>query len=185
MADSVQSWELRVKRSRTERRGTKVRTIGSYQVCHNGEPVEGLSGFVCESRGPGDNKTASNGKRIEAGKSYPLYTHGSKGTRYSTLTYSKDGDPTKQKPGIGVRGTGKRSAILIHPGHPPTLFLSSVGCLNPTRRLAGADSDMNFDDSRARTIALIDDLKTYLGNRFPGASGKRIPDATLVITGEP
>ena len=138
--------------------------------------------MTCESRGPGANSPASNGKRIEA-KRYSLWTHG--GGRYKTLCYTDAGGAAKPMPGIGVRGTGDRSAILIHPGHPPTLFLSSIGCINPTKSFSNAENDMVLADSHARVIALINDLKAYAGASFPKHNERRIPETWLVIDNEP
>jgi hypothetical protein len=39
--------------------------------------------------------------------------------------------------------------------------------------------------SRKRVIALIEDMKRFLGTDFPGRNGKRIPKAFVVIDGEP
>jgi len=38
-------------------------------------------------------------------------------------------------PAIRLEGVGNRNGILIHPGHLPNLYLSSIGCLNPTNPL--------------------------------------------------
>ena len=71
---------------------------------------------------------------------------------------------------------------MIHPGRG---FLSSVGCINPAKSLGSKDTDIDFQDSRSRTIALIDDLKAFLGAKFPSKNGKPIPNAFVVIEGEP
>jgi cell division protein FtsW (lipid II flippase) len=42
-----------------------------------------------------------------------------------------------------------------------------------------------FVDSRTRVIAIIDDMKTFLGASFPKKNGRPIPNAFLVIDGEP
>ena len=47
----------------------------------------GLSGFVCECPGPGDNSTPGNGKRIEAGR-YRLWTQFG-GIKYQSAGYSE------------------------------------------------------------------------------------------------
>jgi hypothetical protein len=59
--------------------------------------------------------------------------------------------------------------------------LWSVGCINPAKSLANAHADIDFTDSRARVIAVIDDLSAYLADAFPKKNGKPIPNATLVI----
>jgi hypothetical protein len=87
-------------------------------------------------------------------------------------------------PGVLVEETENRTAILIHPGHPPHLYLSSIGCLNLTRPL-GKNDDMDFLESRLRVIALIDDLHAFSPQSFHNGHSMRIPDASLVIDGEP
>jgi hypothetical protein len=79
--------------------------------------------------------------------------------------------------------TGKRTAILIHPAHHASGFVSSVGCLNPAFGLTNADATIHLDDSRSRVIGLIDAMKRKLGTKFP-KSGP-IPGAVIVIEGEP
>jgi len=184
MPISKTGWELHIVRSHEETRGRKKRTIGTYQVYHEGKAVRALSGMSCESKGPGANSPARNGKRIEA-KRYPLSVHGNARTRYATTGYSTSLTSPKQMPGIGVSKTGDRTAILIHPGHLPNLFLSSVGCINLTQPLNGPNADMRYKDSRDRVIAVIDDLKAFAGSAFPSENGERIPKAWLVIDGEP
>ena len=87
-------------------------------------------------------------------------------------------------PGILLENTGNRIGILIHPGHPPHLYLSSIGCLNPTRPLLSTD-EMGFWESRARVIALIDDLRNFAPETFEQEDSNRIPNAWAVIDGEP
>jgi hypothetical protein len=87
-------------------------------------------------------------------------------------------------PGLLLKGTGQRTAILIHPGHPPKLYLSSIGCLNPTRPLGKNDS-MEFFESRARVIALIDSLRAFSPESFHDGRPMPIPGAFVVIDGEP
>jgi len=48
-------------------------------------------------------------------------------------------------------------------------------------KLATATDDINFVDSRKRVIAIIDDMKAFLGASFPGSNGVKIPNATIVI----
>lgn len=178
-------WELLVTRSAVQQHAGKSRTYGAYQVHLDGAPVAGLDGFVCESPGPGNNGPfgVTQHLRIAAGR-YPLSTHF--GDRYETIGYSTDTvhPATLKMPGIRVSDTSARSAILVHPGHPPTLFLSSIGCLNPTAALQ-PDQLMDFWDSRSRVIALIDSLHAFAPNAFVARSDTPIPDATLVIDGEP
>lgn len=71
---------------------------------------------------------------------------------------------------------------MIHPGRG---FLSSIGCINPAKSLANKTADIDFQDSRTRVIAIIDDLKAFLDSDFPTKNGKPIPKAFVVIEGEP
>ena len=75
-------------------------------------------------------------------------------------------------------GTGKRTEILIHPANG---FLSSEGCLNTASVLKNSSSNMDFVDSRDRTIALISDLRNFLGSKFPNSNGKVIPNAHAIV----
>jgi hypothetical protein len=173
-------WELLITRLREDNRNGKRRTVGEYQVFHDGTRVATLSGACAETRGPGDNSRAGNNRRIEEGR-YPLRTQD--GTKYVTIGYKDSTSITViPRPGIDVDKTNKRVAILIHPGRG---FLSSVGCINPAGSLGGPNADLNFVDSRTRVIALIDDMKSFLGDSFPKRNGRVIPNAALVIDGEP
>jgi hypothetical protein len=172
-------WEILIKRSSVQRRGSRARTVGTYQVFHNGAPTP-LKGMTAESRGPGDNKVPRNGKRVEPG-SYPLATQA--GSKYVTHNY-RDGDNprVKPKPGIELLKTGKRAEILIHPGIG---FLASIGCINLCTSLPNADEPISYPGSRKRVIAMIEDMRSFLGAGFPGTNGKPIPNAFAVIEGEP
>ena len=100
-----------------------------------------------------------------------------------TLNYTKNTNPAAiPRPGLELADTNKRKEILIHPGRG---FLSSVGCINPAKSLANTGSDLNFLDSRARAISLIDDLSAFLGEKFPTRNDRPIPNAFVVIEGEP
>jgi hypothetical protein len=178
-------WELHVKRLGLQHRaGERTRTYGAYQVFIDGTPVANLSGHICECIGPGDN--TEHGKedhlRIQEGR-YALSTQF--GDRYCSVDFTDDA--THPIPGFLLLGTQVRSAILVHPGHRPTLYLSSIGCFNPTKPLK-ADQDMSFPESRARVIAMIDSLREHDPAAF--ASDKighntAIEDAFIVIDGEP
>lgn len=177
-----QGWEIHINRQTTQRRASdgKVRTIGKYQVFHNGQPVSGLSGVTAESRGPGNNSVAQNGKRVEAG-TYPLWTQD--GTKYDTIGYvQNESTGARPKPGIELKGTGARGEILIHPGQG---FLASIGCINLATSLPNAGVSISYKGSRKRVIALIDDMKQFLGGSFPSQNSKKIPNASAVIDGEP
>jgi hypothetical protein len=182
MPISGKGWELHVERLGTQRKGSKKRTYGKYQVYIDGQSKDGLSGFMCETVGPGDNTRRNNGKRIEQGV-YPLWTQFG---RYRTIGYSTDLHTAgaSHMPGLLLLGTGKRDGILIHPGHPPTLYISSIGCFNPTNSL-DADEVMNFWDSRARVIALIESLKAFYSSAFDHEASTRIKGASVVVDGEP
>ena len=177
-----EGWELHVERLGLHLSGARKRTYGRYQVYRNGQPVAGLAGNICESMGPGDNSTPGNGLRVQAGR-YPLWTQFG---RYRSIGYSTNmqvpADPAM--PGIRLEGTGNRVGILIHPGHPPKLFLSSVGCLNPTNALQ-PNEVMNYWDSRARVIAMLDDLRDFAPKAFAHEAITRISDAWAVIDHEP
>ena len=173
-------WELHVVRKSEQRRGSRRRTVGTYKVFHDGKAAPGLSGMVAESPGPGDNSRPNNGKRIEEGR-YPLLTQD--GGKYATIGYTSNRNPAAlRRPGIELDKTERRTEILIHPARG---FLWSIGCINPCTSLPDEDEDIEFDGSRNRVIALINDLKSYLGKSFPSQNGKKIPRAFVVIDGEP
>jgi hypothetical protein len=170
-------WELLVTRLREDRRGTNRRTVGRYQVYHDGKPVAALSGMCVETRGPGDNSKADNNRRIEArARRYPLKTFA--GDRYMTFGYKEKG----KRPCFEVDDTSPRYDILVHPGHG---FKASVGCINPSKALPNAASVMNLSESLPRVVAMIEDMKSFLGSSFPKTNGKSIPNAWLVVDGEP
>lgn len=177
-------WEFHIVRKSEQKRSSdgKRRTVGEYQIFHDGvkQTGAGLSGTVAETRGPGANEPAGNNRRIEEGR-YPLFTQD--GTKYVTIGY-KDSQSTsaKPKPGLELKDTGERREILIHPGQG---FLSSIGCINPCTSLPDAKKMIDFVPSRERVIAIINDLKAFAGNAFPTKNGKRIPNAFVVIDGEP
>jgi hypothetical protein len=168
-------WELRINR-KGEQTGQRRRTVGAYQVFHDGVAVSGLSGACAETRVPGDNKVSGNNRCVEAG-SYPLSTQD--GEKYCTIDYTPNKNPAAlRRPSLLLRNTNKRVGILLHPGRG---FLSSIGCINPAKSLPKADTDIDFLDSRTRVIAIIDDLAAYLGDDFPKKNGRPIPNATIVI----
>ncbi|MGO7301401.1 hypothetical protein ACC718_32865 [Rhizobium ruizarguesonis] len=176
-------WELHVQRLGIQKKDALTRTYGVYQVYINGVAQKDLSGHICETVGPGDNSKKDNGKRVEA-KTYPLWTQF--GETYCTIDYSEDLQTPGEvhMPGILLGDTGKRTAILIHPGHPPRLYRSSIGCFNPTKPLNSKDV-MDFWDSRTRVIALIDSLKVFAPSAFLHKVSTRIAGATVMVEGEP
>ncbi|MCX6316623.1 MAG: hypothetical protein NTW29_04995 [Bacteroidetes bacterium] len=177
-------WELHVIRKTEQKRSSdgKIRTVGRYQVYHDGvaQTGAGLSGTMAETRGPGANKPTGNKKRIEEGR-YPLNTQD--GDNYVTHNYKESESTTATpKPGLLVANTNQRIGILIHPGKN---FLASVGCFNPCTSLSNETVLIDYVPSRKRVIAMINDLKNYSGTAFPATNGKRIPNAFLVVEGEP
>ncbi len=177
-------WEFHIVRKAEQRRASdgKVRTVGRYQIYHDGVKATGqhASGMTAETKGPGANKPAGNGRRIEAG-TYPLATQA--GAKYVTLNFSASLNPkVYPKPGIEVMKTGERAEILIHPGIG---FVASIGCINPCKALPDASEYIDYVPSRDRVIQIILDLKRYVGKGFPQFNGKAIPEAFVVIDGEP
>jgi|SRR5437660_560949 hypothetical protein len=176
-----QGWEFHVIRLGLHKSGPKPRTYGEYQVYLNGQKIDTLSGHVCECTGPGD-LVRDSGHRIKEGR-YPLSTQF---RAYKTIGYSEDlhtpGKPPM--PAMLLTRTKPRVGILIHPGHPPTLYISSIGCLNPTHPLNPSDK-MDFWDSRSRVIALIDDLRRFAPAAFQHKRSTLIPGAWAVIDSEP
>jgi hypothetical protein len=193
MPISGHGWEFHVQRLGLHRRGGEVRTYGSYQVLIDGQPVESLSGNVCERIGPGANRPEGNGLRVAAGR-YPLTTQFG---RYVSIGYSEDMKTAGKEPmpAIHLDHTDQRQGILIHPGHPkkpggPPVYLSSIGCFNLTKPLE-PDDNIEFFESRARVIALLDSLAAFKPSAFTDAHGKpikrntTIEGAFAVVDGEP
>lgn len=184
MPISGQGWEFHIIRESVQRRASdgRRRTVGRYQVYRDGAAQTGASmrGVTAEAKGPGANIPADNGKRIEQGR-YSLHTQAPGG--YATWNYSRSASVEAfPKPALEVGDTGQRYEILIHPGHD---FLASVGCINLCTSLPNANEPITYSSSRTRVIAVIDNLKNYLGAEFPNRNGKKIPRAFLVIDGEP
>jgi len=178
-----EGWEMHIVRQSEQKRASdgKRRTVGKYQVFHDGVAQTGadMRGTVAETRGPGANRPAENGRRIEPGR-YPLFTQD--GTRYVTIEFhpSQSSNVTP-KPGFELKSTGQRSEILVHPGQG---FLSSIGCINPCTSLPNASEPITYATSRRRVISLIEDMKSFVAN-FPRSNGRQIPGAFVVIDGEP
>ena len=176
------SWEIRIKRLGIQVSGDNTRTYATYQVLIDDKPVAALSGNLCERIGPSSTKPNS-GKRIKSGK-YPLSTQF--GTNYKSIDFSDVTKPggVKPMPGVLLMKTAPRSAILIHPSHPPTPYISSVGCLNPTQPRT-SKQNIDFIDSRSRIIALIDSLKAFAPDAFKKKQNTAIPGAFVTIEGDP
>lgn len=178
MAITGQGWEILITRTANQKGSRRTRTVGTYRVFHDGQPVPSLAGTTAESPGPGSNSV--KGRRIAPGR-YPLLTQD--GAKYSTLNYTSNANPAAlRRPSLELGGTRPRSEILIHPGIG---FLASVGCINLCTRLPDPSEPISFPGSRNRVIALIDDLKAYLGADMPKRDGRAIPRAHAVIEGEP
>jgi hypothetical protein len=174
-------WELLVERQVIHRHGARARTAGHYRLFRDGRRTR-LAGMMCESLGPGDNEVPDTGLRLAPG-TYPLSTHF--GQRYRTIGYAiAEIAGLEPMPGFLLTGTGNRTAIVLHPAHPPTLYLSSVGCLNPTRPLPPTE-EIDFFESRARVIALIDSLRAFAPAAFEVLENTPIPGASVIIEGEP
>ena len=178
-----EGWEMHIVRHSEQRRASdgKRRTVGTYQIFHDGvaQPGTDMSGTVAETRGPGANRPAENGRRVEPGR-YPLFTQD--GERYVTINYkTSEATNATPKPGFELKSTGQRTEILVHPGQG---FLSSIGCINPCKSLPNAREMIDYVPSRRRVISLIEDMKSFVG-RFPSSNGKKIPRAFVVIDGEP
>lgn len=184
MAHRSEGWELRVERIGLQQRGELVRTFGRYAVAIDGVSQPHLAGFMLESRGPGDNSTPDNGRRIEAG-CYPLTTHF---RSFVSMGYSQSASAVAEPPMPAVRllETGLRTGILIHPVYPPEdkLYVASVGCLNPTGPLA-PEQNADFWDTRQRVIAIIDSLRRFQASAFAQNTPTPIVGASVVIEGEP
>lgn len=177
-------WEFHIVRHSEQRRASdgKRRTVGKYQVFHDGvkQTGAGLSGTVAETRGPGANKPAANNRRVEPGR-YPLFTQD--GSKYVTIGYKEsESSSAKPKPGLELKRTGQRAEILIHPGQG---FLASIGCINPCTSLPNASELIDYAPSRRRVIAIINNLKAFSGAGFPTKNGRAIPNAFVVIDGDP
>jgi hypothetical protein len=160
----------------------KRRTVGTYQVFHNGVKQTGvdLAGTVAEARGPGANQPAGINRRLEEGR-YPLLTQA--GSRFVTIGFNESHSfGATPRPALELKETGQRREILIHPGRG---FLSALGSLNPCTALSDADEPIDFKGSRRRIVAMIEDLRAVAGAGFPERNGQRIPNAFVVIDGEP
>lgn len=177
-------WEFHIIRDseQVRPRDGRRRTVGRYQIFHNGVAQVGtsMSGMVAEARGRGANAPEGNGRRIEQGR-YPLFTQD--GPSYVTIGYTVSSDPDDTpKPGLELKDTGERTEILIHPGHG---FLASIGCINPCTSLPNPAEPIDFVPSRDRVMNIINNLRAFAGNAFPTRNGERIPNAFVVIDREP
>jgi hypothetical protein len=173
-----------VERIRTERRVDSgfARTIGNYYVTYHGQKLPGLEGMTIEGPGPGDNSHGGQNRRLEA-RSYPLFTHAGSGERFRTIGFATSNEQSARPwPAIRIEETEARSGILIFPAAG---YLMGLGTINLSKPLDGPNADIDFQDSRARVIGLIDAMKAQLGSYFPSRNNEKIPSAWIVITGEP
>lgn len=182
-------WEIRITRKSVQNNGSRTRTVGAYQVFHDGVPATSLrigefdvplSGTTAEARGPSSNAPSAKDKQRIATGRYPLRT--TDGPDYMTYRFRDSNEVGEPMPGIELADTGSRSDILIHPGK--NAFLSSVGCVNLCKSLPRAAERIDFPGSRRRVIALIEDMKNFLGAGFPTDNGRAIPNAFAVIRDE-
>jgi hypothetical protein len=183
--DRMGLWELKVTRLEIQQNGNNSRAYGIYQAYLNGDPIAGLNGNVCEPPGAGENEfqaSEADPRRIRKGR-YPLCTQFG-GTVYATTNYQGLDVPagTPLMPGVLLGNTDRRTGIIIHPGHPPKLYLSSFGCLNLTKPLQ-AQQSMDFVESRSRVIAIIDSLASFAPHAFVQGQSMQIPDAWIDIDG--
>jgi hypothetical protein len=189
---NVPTWQIRIQRLLEQNRNGRTRTVGSYQVYHDGVPVADyeldgellrLSGTTAESRGPGQNDheaTDEDPSRILPGH-YPLKT--SDGPAYVTHGYREDDLIENGMPGLELFETEARVDILLHPGKQD--FLSSIGCINLCTSLPDENEDIDYPGSRRRVIALIRDMQNFIGEPFPEGDDDPIPDAWCIVAGEP
>lgn len=182
-APDLDGYVFCLDRIRTERRPGAAfdRTVSRYQAYFNRAPIPDISGMAVERQGPGDNGPTgvSEHRRLAPG-TYPLFTHASGDTdKYRTIDYSTPANiSVRPWPCIGVENTGSRSGILIHCAAG---YLMSIGCINLTSNVANAGTNLLFSDSWTRVKALIDSIKSRLGDNFPGANNARLPATSLII----
>lgn len=179
-------WEFHVERLGIHKLGAQTRTYGAYQAFLDGQPIAALSGNVCESPGPSENDhpaSVADPRRVLQGN-YPLSTQF--GQHFVTIGFTTVHPAQHPMPGVLLTRTGNRGGILIHPGHPPetSLFLSSIGCLNLTKPLQPHDL-MDSMESRSRVIAVINSLADFAPSAFAHREETLIPNAAVVIDGEP
>jgi hypothetical protein len=175
-----------VNRTRMERRDDKSfsRTVGSYHVTYQGEKLPDLEGATVEREGPGDNAMSGvlNHRRLQAG-AYPLYTHSGGSDRFRTFGFANPGGlQNRPWPALRLEDTGDRSGVLLHPAAG---YLMNVGTINLSKPLAGPADDIDFADSRARVISVIQAMKDKLGSGFPSSNNQLIQNAWIVIADEP
>ena len=174
-------WELYITRIKDQEFNGRRRTLSRYIVQINGKTTK-IKGYMCEPYGPSSNETKGN--RISVGK-YGLSTQFGK---YVSKDYNEFAvaEP-KKMPSFRLLTTGKRSDILVHTAHSKIgdgasdLWLSSIGCFNPTKKIK-PNQDMDFEDSWQKTIELIESLKTFAPIAFQGENiNQIIPNSCVIV----
>jgi hypothetical protein len=176
----IEGWVLRVRRLRQELRAgmSFARTVGTYQVYHDGVPVEGLAGVTVERQSRGDGAAGKENRLPIGAGQYPLLVHATK--KYATTKYHSNG--SSPRPALQVGHSSEGAAVLVHPAGG---YGSTLGCINLAGPLSGPRKNMTLADSISRVIAVIEDLRAYVGQSFPRKAGGRIADALILIEGEP
>ena len=185
-AEENNGWEFHIVRKSEQRRASdgKRRTVGEYQIFHDGVKQEGagLSGTVAETRGSAPTNLlatiAASRKDATPCSLRTARNMSRSATRIRRSTFAKP------KPGLELKETGqraKRSPLST----PAKVFSRASADINPCTSLPDAAEMIDFVPSRKRVIAIINDLKAYVGDTFPTTNGKRIPNAFVVIDGEP
>jgi hypothetical protein len=172
-------WELRIRRTAEQSGRTRKRTIGTYEVFHDGQRVDDplLRGTTAEARGPSSNGQSAKEKQRIAVGTYPLAK--SDGPEYVTDGYRPDEQIGDGMPGLQLNDTGARSDILIHPGKDA--FLSSVGCINLCTALPDEHETIDYRGSRRRVTALIEDIRAFLGANYPAGNSAALPGCSVII----
>lgn len=173
------TWELRIRRLLEQSNGRRTRTVGEYAVYRDGVRVDDrlLGGTTAEARGPSSNRRSAKDKQRIAAGTYPLAK--SDGPQYVTDGYLPDERIADGMPGLQLNDTGARSDILIHPGK--NAFLSSVGCINLCTELPDERERIDYPGSRRRVIALIEDIRAFLGAAYPVGVSADLLRCTVLI----
>ena len=175
-------WELHVERLAVHKKGSRKRTFGRYQVYIKGIAQPGLSGFVCEAQGPGDNtKTGKNKRRVQAGR-YQLYTQFG---RYRSIGYAPDTSPAGAVPMPGFRLEDPRANRHTGSSRPSPNALSVEHRLSQSHRAGRRRREHELLGLARRVIALLESLEAFAPKAFEHEVITEIVDATIVIDGEP
>jgi hypothetical protein len=164
-----------------------VRTLSTFKIMVKGEVQ--IEGYLVESRGPSTSQSSDGhtiGYRILA-NTYALWTH------YTADFRSQGYKPMGQQPRPGImvdqgpveKGGCGRSGICVHPAHEGALYLSSIGCLNPTTVKLMDDQDIDQQDSYDLVVKIIDSLKAFEPVAFKTDTGTRFNSATIQIVEAP